>query len=187
MGTRGTYGLRIKGKDYLMYNHFDSYPSVLGKKIIDYIKSHEFDDTFRSKVAKLKLVNAEDFPTNAQRKKLEKYSDYSVSNGKDWYSILRKCQGNLDLTIESGYMINDNEFILDSLFCEWGYIINLDSNKLEVYRGFQSEPHNLGRYSQFKKSDDYYSCALIAEIDFNELIDGFDLDKYLGSLQTASV
>ena len=30
MGTRGAFGFRRRGKTYMIYNHFDSYPSGLG-------------------------------------------------------------------------------------------------------------------------------------------------------------
>jgi len=30
MGTRGIFGFIYKGKRYIVYNHFDSYPSGLG-------------------------------------------------------------------------------------------------------------------------------------------------------------
>lgn len=41
----------------------------------------------------------------------------------------------------------DNRFLIDSLFCEWAYIINLDSGKLEIYHGFNHDPDALGRYA----------------------------------------
>lgn len=31
-------------------------------------------------------------------------------------------------------MIDNVSFLQDSLFCEWGYVINLDTNVLEIYR-----------------------------------------------------
>lgn len=37
-------------------------------------------------------------------------------------------------------MIDDSEFLNDSLFCEWTYIINLDNEQFEVYRGFNKDP-----------------------------------------------
>jgi hypothetical protein len=42
----------------------------------------------------------------------------------------------------------DNRFLIDSLFCEWAYIINLDSGKLEIYHGFNHDPDAPGRYAK---------------------------------------
>jgi len=34
MGTRGYVALRFRGRYYIFYNHFDSYPENLGEKLI---------------------------------------------------------------------------------------------------------------------------------------------------------
>src|SRR5205085_10459690 len=44
-------------------------------------------------------------------------------------------------------MIEGADFPLDSLFCEWAYVIDLDNQKFEVYRGFQTAPHSDGRFA----------------------------------------
>jgi hypothetical protein len=33
-------------------------------------------------------------------------------------------------------LIDNYSFAKDSLFCEWTYVVDLDSEELEVYRGF---------------------------------------------------
>jgi len=40
-----------------------------------------------------------------------------------------------------------NDFLFDSLFCEYAYIINLDENILEFYIGFNKNPEADGRYA----------------------------------------
>ena len=67
-----------------------------------------------------------------------------------------------------GLAKNSNTFIYDSLFCEWGYILNLDSEELEIYEGFQESEPVHGRY---KKSDHpefccdkYYPCELVLTV-----------------------
>jgi hypothetical protein len=40
-----------------------------------------------------------------------------------------------------------NDFLFDSLFCEFAYIINLDENILEFYIGFNKNPEADGRYA----------------------------------------
>jgi hypothetical protein len=63
------------------------------------------------------------------------------------------------------------DFIKDSLFCEWGYVINLDDEVLEVYRGFQTEPHK-NRYTDYvyeSGGETYYPCKLIKFLPLNDI------------------
>ena len=64
----------------------------------------------------------------------------STKSLDDWYCLLRKLQGNLSSYINKvvPYMENGNDFIDDTLFCEWAYIINLDTNKFEVIYGWNN-------------------------------------------------
>ena len=67
-------------------------------------------------------------------------------------------------------MEEGNSFIRDSLFCEWGYILNLDEGVLEVYQGFQKSPHDNGRYSDTEASSSgYYGSALIVTFPLDNL------------------
>ena len=57
----------------------------------------------------------------------------------------------------------DNDFIKDSLFCEHAYIINLDENVLEYWRGFQTTVDKGNRYGEgfqltYDGSSRYYPC-----------------------------
>ena len=62
------------------------------------------------------------------------------------------------------------------MFCEFAYIINLDTNKLEFYEGFNLNPDAPGRYAKYTlyKNDEkiYYGVKLIKEIDLNDLLAG---------------
>jgi len=174
MGTRGTFGFRSNGKDKLGYNQFDSYPSGRGVVVLEELKEilkTKGVDYLKQRVDAMRLVSDEEKPTAEDIEKLKPYTDLGVSRQStdDWYCLTRKSHGDIKLMLEAGYMGNSNEFINDSLFCEWGYIINLDDNVLEVYKGFQSEEHNLGRYADNKPDRGYYPCALIATFPFDNL------------------
>lgn len=132
MGTRGLYGFHKNGIDKLTYNHLGSYPDSLGKKIVEYCMAH----------------------------------DLGVDGG-DWYWTLRPNQGcpeNWLPFIDSGskvYMIDNLSFIKDSLFCEYAYIVNLDTDQLEFYCGFQHKPDETNRYG-CEEDQGYYPCRMVA-------------------------
>lgn len=46
MGTRGYIVVKYENKYYRKYNHNDSYPSYLGKNIVNLIKSRKANKTF---------------------------------------------------------------------------------------------------------------------------------------------
>lgn len=153
MGTRGCYGVRIDGKDYLTYNHFDSYPSVLGVDIIKEIMQEQEAngnlDKWKEKARQLQKVKHTEPPSEEEKQKCMQYYDGNVGNQSpnDWYCLLRGAQGRLAPFLDLGIIIDSSDFIRDSLFCEWAYIVNLDTDVLEVYQGYQKANHGKGRYA----------------------------------------
>lgn len=158
MGTRGAVGFRVDGVDRVIYNHSDSYPEGLGHSTLEFIVEQNVihrDNllpALREQARKLIPVNEDDIPTPEQIKQLEPYTNRSVNGGKtDFYTLLRKTQGDLGLMLEAGYYAGNEGFLLDGLFCEHAYIINLDSGMLEYYSGFVTMEHEdkadkFGRY-----------------------------------------
>jgi hypothetical protein len=176
MGTRGAYGFYKGGVNKITYNHFDSNPEDLGMDIVNYIKSKTIGE-LNNDFDIITMVKSDDKPTTEQLLKCADYYDGNVSNQspEDWYCVLREAQGDLDAHVKTGFMIDNEDFLKDSLFCEWAYIINLDTNKLEVYEGFQKKKSKT-RY-QPEKSDwqGYWGCKLIKEFPLDENIEvGFE-------------
>jgi len=178
MSTRGVWGFFVDGQSKLAYNHSDSYPSGLGVDLVEDMQNFaksvglvELPPLAR----KLRLVKETDKPTAADIKKLRHFADTSVGAGKveDWYCLLRQTQSDFAKTLEAGVMVDASPFIKESLFCEWGYVINLDDNLFEVYKGFQREPHKKGRYASETAStggkDKFYPCALVATFPLNAI------------------
>lgn len=175
MSTRGAIGFTIDGKNKIAFNHFDSYPDGLGLDVLkecqDLIQNAKTFDTHKN-IRKLKLVKENSRPTKAQILEYSQYANLSVSTGdiKEWYCLLREIQGKLEPYISGNvkHMIDASDFICDSLFCEWAYIVNLDTDKLEVYKGFQKSPDNSNRFGK-KCRDGYYPCKMIKEYDLKNL------------------
>jgi hypothetical protein len=137
MSTRGAFGVRIDGQTKATYNHSDSYPTGLGRDLVEQIKSLLSTDAglarFEKLARSLKLVDSGVPPTFEDVVALRKYTDLGVGNQStsDWYCLTRKLQGDLASILEVGYMLDYGAFLTN--FDEWMYIVNLDDGKFEVY------------------------------------------------------
>lgn len=189
MGTRGLMGFAIDSKLKLAYNHFDSYPSGLGVDMLTFARTISEDDwklkpVIQEQARNLRLVDSTSPPTAQQIEQLTPYADRRVGGRSldEWYVLLRETQGDPAKTLESGYMENGDGFQYDSLFCEWGYILDLDWDILEVYRGFQKEPHTEGRFAagpvrlrkpvgenNTREPIEYQPIKLVAKFRFEDL------------------
>jgi hypothetical protein len=172
MGTRGAYGIRIDNTDKLAYNHWDSYPSGLGTKLVEQFYEKRLGE-WRTLAEKLEAVNEDKKPTRKQIELFAPYTNLGVGDQSpsDWYCLTRELQGELSKTLEIGYMSCYNKFVHDSLFCEWAYIWNFDTEEFEVYQGFNKKFNAPGRYASDSNnnSNEYAGVALVGSIPFSEL------------------
>ncbi len=170
MGTRGAYGFRIDEKDKVTSNGHDSHPSGLGKNIMIYIANTPLEK-IRVAASRITLVRGDSEPSAELIKRYKKYAEEDVSENWNYYDLLAKTQrnrfpGNLFFyNKDLEHMIDDSEFLHDSLFCEWAYIINMDSGQFEVYQGGNEDKSALGRYARYKVPDneDHMGVVLVKE------------------------
>lgn len=182
MSTRGLYGIRKGNVDKCTYNHYDSYPSGLGRDILQFCATHseqQISDLYNL----IELFNTNVPPTAEQKNmcKLNGYVNLNVGSqsDSDWYCLLRELQGYIDawdkaLKQNAKLPMEDSiDFIKDSLFCEYAYIINLDTHVLELWKGFQEKPNPSNRYgfdiSSQGDNYTYYPCNLIWEIKLSDI------------------
>lgn len=177
MSTRGAYGFRIKNVDKITYNNSDSYPSGLGASVLSFIKRNTIAQ-LRSIALNQRMVNEDDDVPEADRKKYAAFCNLDVGVGShkspSWYQQLRRAQGDFE-AYENGLdvMIDGAGFLRDGLFCEWAYIINLDEEALEIYKGFNKNLKALGRYADTGITDEtgYAGVALVKVIPFEYIRD----------------
>lgn len=140
MGTRGLVGIRNHGVLKAMYNHSDSYPEGLGIEVLDQLREGAI--TAKAKKAFDQIIMVDDRGP-VPRNMITRYAPYmneSVSSGRagkpSWYQMLRGLQGQIRpyLDGEVQHMLDGSDFINDALFCEWAYIVDLDTNTLDVIR-----------------------------------------------------
>lgn len=173
MGTRGLYGFRKNGIDKTTYNHFDSYPDCLGKVMVEFCKATSWPE-LNNIFDRIIMVEEDSTPTPKQIHECIEYYDGGVSTGKpeEWYCLLRDAQGNPNVYKHGlKYMVDNQSFIKDSLFCEYAYIINLDTDCLEFWVGFQEKPDENNRYGTetHDNMDKYYPCKMVAEYPLDDI------------------
>lgn len=163
MSTRGIYGIR---KKFVKHNY------------------EKLDDFFE----KLVLVEENETPSFEEFQYCKKNkiisSHIEFSEVGQWYSEIRGMQGDFEKyanllnrdDIDRIYMTNAKNFIKDSLFCEYGYIINLDTRNLEFWKGFQETPDETNRYGK-EENDGYYPCKLSLEIPFEEIVNNLCTER----------
>jgi hypothetical protein len=171
MSTRGFVGFVIDGAEKIAYNHSDSYPSGLGVHMLDWLtEAMEEPAKLREQAVALRVVDPQSEPTAEDIERLRHFGNPHVGGPvnnteiRSWYQLLRETQGQPGLMLEAGVIEDSNGFPSDSLFCEWGYLLDLDAMTLEVYEGFQKVEHNRGRFADRAPdpdSDGYWPVALV--------------------------
>lgn len=165
MGTRGFLGFVVGGEAKIAYNHFDSDPPWLGTAVASWAASADLQAA-RKAAVDLRVVNDARPPTLRDVRRLRKYTDESMLSGSgppDWYGLLRGTQGDPAAILACGYIEDAADFPRRSLFAEWGYLVDFDAGQLEVYRGFQHELHEVGRFADPEPDEDgYWPVRLIA-------------------------
>lgn len=176
MGTRGFVGFVVDGKEAITYNHCDSYPGWLGVNTLNWLRSIAKHGDFASaaeQARRVRLVTEAVPPTDEEIAALKRYYNPSVGGRSErptWYQLLREAQGYLGELIEAGFMEDGRTFPLDSLWAEWGYIVDFDAGVLEAYRGFQHEAHADGRFARPEPNDGgYFPCRLVASWPLSSL------------------
>lgn len=187
MGTRGFVGFVIDGVEKITYNHFDSYPDGLGKNVLDWIRDVYHDgvlDEVIRRARELRVVSENSEPTDEDIEHLGIYLNMGVGEHRErpnWYQLLRETQGDLAAVLNAGVMIDSSDFPLDSLFAEWGYLVDFDNSTFEVYEGFQRNQHHHGRFAHRQaQRTEYYPCALFTSWPFSALPSDDEFERTFG-------
>lgn len=164
MGTRGAMIFVIDGEEKVCYNHWDSYPDGLGVKMLKWLREAVADlPKLKAQARELKMVDENTNPSAEEIAKLAHLSwnkaehggDADLRPGQQWYDLLHQTQGEPAMVLEAGYNADGHDFVYDSLFCEWAYVVDLDADVFEVYRGFQTAEVTAGRWAGKQREQDY--------------------------------
>lgn len=182
MGTRNLTIVQSKGEyKVAQYCQWDGYPEGQGVTVLEFLRS-----LTKTKLSEFtKKVNACTFLADEKIEKL--WESFGAKDGmvsmdnaekfKKKYAHLDRDMGakvlNYILKSKEGVELqNEINFIKDSLFCEWAYVIDLDEKTFEVYKGFNQnalKPNE--RFATFADGVkvEYSPCRLFLKYNFDEL------------------
>lgn len=189
MGTRFLICV-VKDEQYRVaqYGQWDGDPEGQGIDILMFLRERLNRPLFEKQLGKLSWITEEEFEQEwiscggianggvitANFKACDEYARRFPHNNRDTGSkildIIQKTDNCLKIR-------NSLDFAADSLWCEWAYIIDLDKNTFEVYKGFNKQPLQEGeRFVTFtppkrnpQYSSQYYPVKFVVAFNLNDL------------------
>jgi len=186
MGTRHLTMAVVDGEyKVAQYGQWDGYPSGQGENIVNFITQEMDKDRFVSALRECKFLTDEAIS--------ERWVECGAKPGNSMVSLdvadrfnakypqlSRDTGSNVLQLIQDGAreLQDSRDFAADSLFCEYAYLLDMDNEILEVYRGFNTDgmPPEGERFADMSKHDntstnEYYPIRLFKKIPFAELND----------------
>ena len=178
MGTRHLIAV-VKDNEFKVaqYGQWDGYPSGQGAAVLSFLRTPGNLQRLTEGLANVRFATEEDhdrinaaagIPEGSQFMTMEQAntrSEMAPGLSRDTSAKV------LDLIADSTeeVLVNDqHEFAGESLFCEWAYVVDLDTNTFEAHVGFQKVPHTDGRFADYPRAEnqgvasEYYPVRLMA-------------------------
>lgn len=180
MGTRNLTIVHKNGEyKVAQYGQWDGYPEGLGATLLNFLKSVNMD-SFRNAIDNVSFYTQEELEeidkSIADRREILPNYEWQ----RDYPHLSRDCGGDiLNRIVFKGVtkVKNAIDFAADSLFCEWAYVIDLDTNKFEVYKGFNHE--ELSSDERFYFLEDKRDKENIVGKDYHPIkfVKAYDIDN----------
>lgn len=171
MGTRNLTMVKSDGVIKIaQYGQWDGYPTGQGEKIRmflsnadlptlqerlankpPFISDGEYEDLMESiGLRNRRFINMEEAELFDRT-----YPSLSRNTGADILQLIY-----VDPTLP---LVSSIDFGFESLFCEWGYFIDLDEEKVTIYKGFQEDPLTPGErfYTETPSESGYYGIRAV--------------------------
>lgn len=159
MGTRHLIAV-VHGGQYKIaqYGQWDGYPSGQGVKVLQFCR-----DVLPARIAEFK-TRLDGLKALDDKEIKRRWMDPWLSRdagSKILHYVLDGAADGVRLSVE---------FAADSLFCEWAYVLDLDTEVLEVYTGFQKAAHSDGRFASLaSKEGEYFPVRLLRSLPMSAL------------------
>lgn len=177
MGTRNLTAVVLDGDFKIaQYGQWDGYPSGQGATALAFLHAMN-RPVFETKLRAARFATQADCERINAELSAQKMGDNLMGEGGKYQQLSRDRGANILQIVqdaEPGIVLLDRRnFAADSLFCEWAYVIDLDKNRFEVYRGFNKNPESVAaRFSAMVAEDaapGYYPVSLLKVYDLAAL------------------
>lgn len=151
MGTRHLVAV-VHESEFVVaqYGHYDGYPSGHGLQVLRFLREGFDNKLFVSKLPLVRFVTEDE--REARGREPESLSLHASSKIME---IIQKATDTVDI-------VNSRSFADDSLFCEWCYVVDLDKNTFEVYKGMnKAELGHEDRFYSDELNDEEYKPVKI--------------------------
>ncbi len=133
MGTRGYLVFQYKGTYYVMYNQWDSYPSLFGVHLVNSIKA---------------LLDSPDFEWNIDLIFYHLYNiqfTYRLNSIHQDLSISEQCEQikRPSFSLYQVWTTKDENEIKPDCKIEWVYVFDLETTTLEILGGYYIPKYNI--------------------------------------------
>ncbi len=200
MGTRNLTAVVLDGKYVVaQYGQWDGYPSGQGATALEFCKKHLRTsgrrEKFKTQLAKTRFVSPEE--VNAWLEQVGSKDGWlnsdQVMKFDELAPFLTRDHGAKILELifnaeeEEILLQNNIAFAGNSLFCEYAYVIDLDKNTFEAYKGFQTSPlpptDRFANIEGLEHNEKYQPVKMVASWSLGELPTQEELSKAFKDLE----
>lgn len=173
MGTRGFVTFVIDGTEKTAYRHADAYPECGGLDVLHWLRSAaDAPDRLAARARALRVASPDSAPAAEDVKRLGRFAMDHDRARHDWYWLLRRTQDDPGLMLLAGVILDAGDFPREPM-ARWGYVVDVNARRLEVYHGGQRDRHERGRFASREPwtypGGTFYPVALVASWPFGEL------------------
>lgn len=183
MGTRNLVAV-YEGGAYKVaqYGQWDGYPEGQGITVLQFLRDKMNEVLFRERVHNAKYITAEALSALWQEYGADEHGFISLEGSdrmrKDYPQYSRDTGAEILGLIQNsdnGILLADRlSFAADSLFCEWAWVVDLDSRTFEGFQGFNNVRLPDDERFAFLNPDgdsEYYPVRQVVKFSLDELPD----------------
>lgn len=164
MSIRGGYGFVVDNKETIVYTGSGADFTGLGHAVLQFLKSTT-PERIKEQVLQLQEmdidtpVTDEDIATVEQLTGVKPQSRYDIKID-NWYHLLYLAQNDPQFLLDAGYFINGS-WIINSVELEFFYLINLDTQTLEIYHGYNRANPDRGYFDDLSNNEENESLPTL--------------------------